>query len=119
MKKGLFLTSIIIIMLLEIIFTAPAYAAEITTDIMSEEFIDTFNPNKTTGKIDNMTESFTNTIQVIVNRVLGIIQVIGIFLTIIALVIFGYNILISANSQMADELIDTHKSRTSNKEGFT
>lgn len=107
MKKKILLTSISTMLILTMFITSPVYAKKISTKITSEEFLTEFDPNKSTG-IDDLTDPVTNTMQTVVNIALGIIQVIGVLLTAVSLVIFGYNRLLSANGQLAGEVMSSH-----------
>ena len=74
----------------------------IDTDIMSNTFTDQFNP-KNSGD-DAITRKFTTLIVLIVNRILGILQIIGAVLLVVSLAATGFNGILGAGGDVAEDL---------------
>lgn len=107
MKKKLILVNIIIVFMLGIFLLAtPVQAEKVDTSIITgSTFTDEFNPNKQTSKEEEtLTKPITKSITTIVNKVLGIIQIIGGILTLISVAVFGFNRLISSDKALAADL---------------
>ena len=74
----------------------------IDTDIMSNTFTDQFNPE---NNGDNaISRKFTTLIVLIVNKILGILQVIGAILLVVSLGITGINGIFGAGDGFAEDL---------------
>lgn len=84
---------------------------KIDTDITSDNFTDSLNPSKMTTDSEGakISQPFVSFIGTIVNSILGFVQAIGGFLSIVALAIFGFGLLASSNKGLADVLPITLK----------
>lgn len=95
----------LIILLIIVIATPYSNFAAIDTDITSENFIKSMNPNKKpSDAVNAISEPITNSIVTITNGVLGVIQVIGALLTVVSIAIYGFHVLLSANGSLARDL---------------
>lgn len=74
----------------------------IDTDIMSNTFTDQFNP-KNSGD-DAISRKFTALTVLIVNRILGILQIIGAVLLAVSIAIAGLNGILGAGGDVAEDL---------------
>lgn len=77
-------------------------AETIDTDIMGDTFLNDFNPNGT--EVNKVASPFISVILQIANPVLGIIQVIGGFLMVVSIAMFGFNLIVSSNGALARDL---------------
>lgn len=79
-------------------------AEELNTSITSEEFTKSMNPDNAGKTSEKWAATPVKGIKFLVNKILGIIQVIGGFLTVISFAIFGFGLVASGNSALARDL---------------
>ena len=77
-------------------------ANSIDTDILSNNFTDQFDPKQSGG--ETLSRPFTALIVLIVNRILGILQVIGAIILVISLALYGFKGILGAGDGIAKEL---------------
>ena len=79
----------------------------IDTDITSDKFLDEYNPNnrsKETGAVGKLSSPIIKFIVTIVNKLVGVIQLIGGLLSIVSVAIFGFALVVSGNGDLAADL---------------
>ena len=77
-------------------------ANSIDTDILSNNFTDQFDPKQSGG--ETLSRPFTALIVLIVNRILGILQVIGAIILVISLALYGFKGILGSGDGIAKEL---------------
>ena len=77
-------------------------ANSIDTDILSINFTDQFDPKQSGG--EKLSRPFTALIVLIVNRILGILQVIGAIILVISLALYGFKGILGSGDGIAKEL---------------
>ncbi len=111
MKKYIF--GSIVLILLYILLVGSHYSTyassgekeSIDLTINSDEFFETYNPQKElSNEANQITEPFINIILEIVNKALAFLQVFGGLLTIISVAIYGFRLFLNANPKLADDL---------------
>lgn len=75
----------------------------IDTDITTDNFTE-FNPNKSNGKINQMTDPFVNVITPVVQKVLGLLKLFSGFIMVISLALFGLYRVLAANPELTRDL---------------
>ncbi len=106
MKKYLIKSFFIIVLftLLNAICFYTYAANTIDLDIMDENFTDQFSPvAKETNLSQTVSEPFLNVIKPIINKILGLLQWVGIILTVLSMTYYGINILL-AQTPFANDL---------------
>ena len=102
MKKLMYI--LIIIMMFLITHTQFVYAA-ISTDILSDDFVDEFKIDGDEDEgVSKMVDSVLDRVKPIINKVLTIIQVFGVILTIISVAFFGFSIIMTNGSEFLGPL---------------
>ena len=106
MKKYVIIVLSIMLFIL-VIGTHYSYCAgTINTNILDEGFLEEYDPNKDDGDGDgdDIADKVTDKIVEIVNKVLGILQVIGALLMVVSLGLAGFNLLLSTNDGVNRDL---------------
>lgn len=80
----------------------------IDTKITSDSFIRDLSPDGLNGTAEQISTPFVNFIHQIVNPILGVVQIIGGILTVVSIAIFGFNMLLGGNSELANDLALGH-----------
>lgn len=78
--------------------------ATIDTSITSNKFLKDLNPDGLTDTAEKLSSPFVKFIQEVVNPILGFVQVIGGFLTIVSIALFGLGMLLTGNEHLSREL---------------
>lgn len=98
MKKNVikcFFLSLLIFALLNISFYK-VYADDLNLDITDPSFSEEFKPSDSDSPLtSDLASPFVNTITQVVNPILGLLQVIGILLSVVSLTFFGLTIIAS------------------------
>ncbi len=94
----------------------------IDTKITSNSFIRDLSPDGLNGTAEQISTPFVSFIHQIVNPILGVVQIIGGVLTVISIAIFGFNMLLGGNSELANDIalghgIGMHGEKGGPKEG--
>ena len=87
----------------------------IDTNIMSNTFTEQFNPKN--AKSNSISRKFNSLIVLIVNRILSILQVIGAVLLVMAIALTGFNGILGAGGDVAEDL-NLSVGRTRNQFGL-
>ena len=92
----------------------------IDTKITSNSFIRDLSPDGLNGTAEQISTPFVSFIHQIVNPILGVVQIIGGVLTVISIAIFGFNMLLGGNSELANDIalgLGMHGEKEGQKEG--
>lgn len=76
----------------------------IDTSIISSGFVKSLNPNGLSEEAEKWSNPFVKFIHSVVNPILGFVQVIGGFLTVVSIALFGIGMLLSGNEHLAEEI---------------
>ena len=107
MKK--YLKIINFVLLLSLIISSTHYSifaddGTIDTSILGSNFVKELNPDGLDDDAEALTTPFVKFIHNVVNPILGFVQIIGGILTVVSIALFGFGMLLSGNSQLADEV---------------
>ncbi len=102
MKKVMCVLIIIILFLMTSIHVVYADDGNVSTKIMDNGFIEEFKPGN--GGNDSIANTVLDQIIPIINKILGIVQVIGVILMVISIAFFGFKIIMSNNSELLGPL---------------
>ena len=105
MKKYVIKTLFFIIVFILIMGTPYSNADTLHLDITSDEFVEQFDPNKEmSNEVDAIATPISTSIINIVEIILGIIQLIGGILAVIAITMFGFNLVLATHKPLAMDL---------------
>ena len=104
MKKCIKIISLIFAISIIFNLNYSCMANDIDTSITSDNFITSLNPEGMSGTAENLSTPIVGFIQRIVNPILGFAQIIGGFLTIISVAIFGFGLFLNGNDKLAMDL---------------
>ena len=102
MKKCLKIISLILLFSLILGLHYSTFA--IDTDITSDAFIRSMNPNSPGSRGNTMFAPFISLIKTVVNNLMKIIQVIGGFLMVVSFAIMGFGLIASGNGPLSKDL---------------
>ena len=77
---------------------------DLDTSITSDGFISQMNPNNSDKSTDKIVNPVVKLVKTVINNLLQIIQIIGGFLIAVSFAIFGFGMLASGNSALAQDL---------------
>lgn len=99
-----FSVSLIIINLIFILSFIPCSYGDslVELDITNDAFVDQFNP--TNGGGEGLSQPVTDVMIPVINKILSIIQIIGVIILVLALAIAGFNGVLSSEDSLAEDL---------------
>ena len=83
-------------------YTKYTYSAWTELDITSDEFVDQFNPKNVGG--ETISDPAINVMIPVINRILGIIQILGAIILVVSIALAGINGVLSSEDSLAEDL---------------